>query len=309
MGKPLDIIKFGEEPTPPLLVYKYLSPERVTDVLANQTVRFMRLLDTNDSFEVRATFRQFAGPRFIKLMEDFVTEKTTEVHVDKALARKLDEIGMGSMPPVMAKILFKKKFGKDLSVYMKDEMKARLPALMEALNAFQTPEDFLNELGSSLLCFSLSETYISAPMWAHYAVNHTGFVLEFDTGHPWFQHTKDKQRSLLRRVKYVDGQLDEAFDDPHAAFGSKTLDWAYEKEWRVYCGFEHVEKTVGSASDPIHLKAFPADAVTSIIIGHRATDATVAAIKAVAQDKYAHCKLLKASANRTTHSFDLTPLQ
>ncbi|WP_313591913.1 DUF2971 domain-containing protein [Agrobacterium cavarae] len=237
MNKPFDIVNFGEEPTPPLLVYKYLSPERVTDVLENQTVRFMRLLDTNDSFEVRATFRRFAGPRFVKLMEDFVTEKTTEAHVDKALARKLDEIGLSSMPPIMAKVLFKEKFGKDLSAYMKDEMKARLPALSAALNALQTPEDFLNELGSSLLCFSLSETYTSAPMWAHYAVNHTGFVLEFDTAHPWFRNISDKQKSLLRQVKYVDGQLDEALDDPHAAFGSKTADWAYEKEWRVYCKF------------------------------------------------------------------------
>ena len=308
MSKPFNLIEFEEPPTPPALLYKYLSPDRIGNVLENRTVRFTQLLNTNDSFEVRATFRQFAGPRFIQMMEKFVRDKITEDHINKKLSSKLAEIGLGHLPLPLAKTLFKNKIGKDITEYMKDEIKSRLPSIQGALNKYKKPEEFLNELGASLLCFSLSETYSSAPMWAHYGANHSGFAIEFDTSNGWFQQNKDTTKSRLQKVNYLDGQLDEPLDDPNAAFISKTLDWSYEKEWRVYCGIGDAERTLGSAADPIHLTSFPVDAVKSIIVGQKAADDTVAAIKDVARRRYAHSKLLRASANRTTHSYDLQPL-
>ncbi|TZG36532.1 hypothetical protein [Agrobacterium sp. B1(2019)] len=60
------------EPPPPTL-YKYMVAERIDGVLEQGMVRFTHLLDTNDSFEVQKTFRRFAGPKLIKIMQGAIS--------------------------------------------------------------------------------------------------------------------------------------------------------------------------------------------------------------------------------------------
>jgi hypothetical protein len=52
--------------TTPRYLFKYLSVARVDDVLEQGTVRFTALLNTNDCFEVRSTFKQLVGPNTLK---------------------------------------------------------------------------------------------------------------------------------------------------------------------------------------------------------------------------------------------------
>lgn len=60
---------FDDPPPPPRFLYKYLSAERVGNVLEGGTVRFTPLMNTNDSFEVRATFDKVAGPKFLSMLK------------------------------------------------------------------------------------------------------------------------------------------------------------------------------------------------------------------------------------------------
>ncbi|PTV69817.1 hypothetical protein DBL06_25905 [Agrobacterium pusense] len=39
----------------------------------------------------------------------------------------------------------------------------------------------------------------------------------------------------MQKIKHLDEQNDELFDDRQAALSSKGTDWAYEREWRINC--------------------------------------------------------------------------
>lgn len=169
-------------------------------------------------------------------------------------------------------------------------------------------EQFLRMCGKDLLCFSLSENYDITTMWAYYAENQEGFVLEFDASHPWFANREDPTKTRLHKVRYFDGILDEVLTDPESTFCSKTSHWAHEREWRIYCGHYQIEKTKESAPDPIHLIHFPPDMVRSIIVGSRASDKTIEEIRKIAASRYPLAALWRAAPNNRTTSIDLTSL-
>ena len=70
MAETFDLDDFDNPPPPPRYLYKYLSAERVGNVLEGGTVRFTPLMNTNDSFEVRATFDKVAGPKFLSMLKE-----------------------------------------------------------------------------------------------------------------------------------------------------------------------------------------------------------------------------------------------
>lgn len=84
-----------------------------------------------------------------------------------------------------------------------------------------------------IVCASLVDDSIL--MWSHYADNHTGVVLEFDTGEPPFSEIGND--SILT-VKYSDRKPDYTHFDYGNGFkeemyrvaATKATDWAYEKE-------------------------------------------------------------------------------
>ncbi|MFV0513593.1 MAG: hypothetical protein ACK5MY_08200 [Jhaorihella sp.] len=69
MADTFDPDGFDNPPPPPRYLYKYLSAERVGNVLEGGTVRFTPLMNENDIFEVRSTFETLAGPKFIAMLE------------------------------------------------------------------------------------------------------------------------------------------------------------------------------------------------------------------------------------------------
>lgn len=67
-------------------------------------------------------------------------------------------------------------------------------------------------------------------MWAHYASNHFGFCLEFDTNNSLF--------GRAYKVRYIDAinKIDIVETDTNVHFNSlltKTTDWQYESEYRI----------------------------------------------------------------------------
>lgn len=82
-------------------------------------------------------------------------------------------------------------------------------------------------------CFS--EVCDNLLMWGHYANGHRGFCLEFDTSYPLFYRVHPVTYSAnlplvsVRESIYDDG-LEPMF---RAAVLTKSVDWSYEKEWRV----------------------------------------------------------------------------
>ena len=295
-----DDFKLSEPP--PAVLYKYMVAERVDDVLEGGMVRFTHLLDTNDSFEVRKTFKRFAGPRLNDLIMRAALAALTPDYVDQQIQRRLAEAGL-NMPTALVREMIRQRYGMSAEEFLKSQMGGLVGMFSGGLDSVKSPEDFLMEIGSILLCFSLSERCDIATMWAHYGGNHTGLVVAFETGHVWFKSDTDPLRSKLQKIKYIDGQNDELFDDLQAALSSKATDWSYEREWRINCALKQIEETVDLGADKIHLRSFPPKAVSSVIVGAKASNDTVNRVRDVLQRRYSHAKLQRAMPDRMTGTF------
>jgi len=110
-------------------------------------------------------------------------------------------------------------------------------------------------------CFSEKRDNIL--MWAHYAKQHTGFCLEFDTDTDFFRpitraikveyDTILPELNLKQLPNYQNREL-------VMKFLTKADDWEYEQEWRI----------VETKKDP-GIQNFPEDALSGVILGCRIT--------------------------------------
>lgn len=143
-------------------------------------------------------------------------------------------------------------------------------------------------------CFSKSPTV--TPMWAHYAANHSGFVLEFDVD----ALKKTFEDIAIRDVSYKDApdgsieqslQMVAATKKPrHAvwlrqtvlseAYFSKQTSWAYEQETRLVDFNQYVEEVLGN-----QILFVPLDCLSSIIVGKNFSVEALDDVKALANEK------------------------
>lgn len=140
------------------------------------------------------------------------------------------------------------------SKYTFDEIKREI--------IFDNVNVFLKDVGIS--CFS--ETNRSLAMWGHYASNHKGICIEFDSTIGVFKHAeKVEYTRTIHNVK-VDSKnkltMDFFMNATSKCMYKKYEEWKYEKEWRIIFeankGFE-----------------YPVEAITAIYFGMRATDVDV----------------------------------
>jgi hypothetical protein len=80
-------------------------------------------------------------------------------------------------------------------------------------------------------------------MWSHYADNHRGFCLEFDTNYYPFKPFKTE---TVIKINYADSYpalslndipqkiLSQSISLPKILLGTKSSHWCYEKEWRIF---------------------------------------------------------------------------
>lgn len=271
------------------------------------TVRFTPLLNTNDSFEVRSTFRKLAGPRFLQMLAEQMETMLLEEHLDAKIAEYLQEAGLGWLSPQAARQIVERQYGKQFTDLLRAQLQQLVDLAVPHLNDPKNAEKLLVKLGQELLCFSLSERYDSPPMWAHYGGNHSGFVVAFNTGDDWFQHRKDGKTTRLQKVTYFDGKVEEPFESPQAAFISKTTDWAYEREWRLYANAEQADTITAGPQGPVHLISFPPEAVNHVIVGAKATDETVDQIR-MALGRYPSASLYRAVPEPFTQTYKLVTI-
>lgn len=132
-------------------------------------------------------------------------------------------------------------------------------------------------------CFSRSPAVI--PMWAHYANNHSGMVIELseemlktafpqsgfgnvhyrDTPHDDLEETFSKAHQI-GKPRYFHMLHRDVFS---AAYYTKTTVWAYELERRMVLDKDEIRW-----ADTLMLMDVPAECITSISVGPRASEDT-----------------------------------
>jgi hypothetical protein len=157
---------------------------------------------------------------------------------------------------------------------------------------------------------SLSERRDNPLMWAHYADGHRGFVVGFDAAHPYFQDS-DGMFGKPLKVRYCTSRptLSSLEQDVENLYLTKSIDWAYEQEWRVLRrladGLRPVREVSGLFRDlpQPHFFAFPPAAVKEVILGEgMPIGATFALTNMLRKDKrYRHVSILRAYADNTDY--------
>ncbi len=285
---------------PPSILYKYLSDERVEDVLGNGSVRFTPLENTNDLFEVRAPFKNFAGPKLIKTIEYSMGRDFGDDDFNRLFKKSFDIfIKQNRIPLQDRDQLFKyikNTMGKEIREKAENGIKKTNLELIPSLNSKEQINKVLKAIGK-LLCFSLSECANINLMWAHYANSHKGFVIAFDTESAWFKEWKNEESKHLLKVHYFDDKMKEPFDDPYKAIVSKKTDWEYEREWRIYTEEYQADAIKETTEEPIYLMNFPPEAVQRIILGTKINPEVESRIKEIVDAKYPHAKIYRMRSN------------
>ncbi len=116
-------------------------------------------------------------------------------------------------------------------------------------------------------------------MWAHYAANHTGFVIAFDEAHSFFttRRTAEDDLSGLHQVVYsADRPQLSSLVDPTMTwiplFFTKDANWNYEKEWRMVRPLKEASKVIENPIGNICLFDLPSDCICGIIFGCQMPD-------------------------------------
>jgi len=167
---------------------------------------------------------------------------------------------------------------------------------------YSTVKAILNNIG----ILSLSENKEHLAMWAHYANNHKGIVIEFDKKHWFFTKMKLPKYATvihnLRKVNYVlkNGRKsinsNEYFEDKDT-YLTKSCDWEYEKEYRMTVYVETNDEYI----DGIGIK-FPTELIKSVYIGSKAEKETIKYIKNLKLcDEWKHIDIYKMEIDKKNY--------
>ena len=102
--------------------------------------------------------------------------------------------------------------------------------LMRSSLTKELEENFTSDMDSNMGVFSASQDPRNEPMWAHYAADHHGICVQLET-------TQDELFLLLNKVQYSTQfpvlRIPHSSIQGKAHFLFKSMEWAYEREWRV----------------------------------------------------------------------------
>lgn len=180
----------------------------------------------------------------------------------------------------------------------------RVRAFMGAALKHLTPEQVRELVRSSLVdsmkqlgIFCMAENHTNVLMWSHYANNHRGIALRFETRRqavgglqPWFKVNYQKQRPELRRFFHKETSV----IDLVIALCTKAEFWAYEQEWRII-GTSHAHKRL----------RFDANVITGLILGAKTSAEDEAWLRKNIEGR--NIELLRAVPSHKTFDLEIVP--
>lgn len=146
----------------------------------------------------------------------------------------------------------------------------QIPLLLSLL------EQTSNAISSKVGIFCLSKRFDSLPMWAHYADNASGLVVEFVDLEKdfWGDSTGILKKPV--NVRYERERNGITFDprSHESLFFDKFQDWSYEQEVRIVMPLKECN-IHNSGNRKLYLYNIPVERVSRLILGWRMSDAIV----------------------------------
>ena len=232
-------------------LFKYFAPERV-DVIENLKISFTDPTVFNDPFDCVPSYTSIGGANQLGDRAYFASETPDNDRI-------LDHV--------------RRSQAVDPS-YSLDAVILSPPGNLDLI-----AEGFREALlqfggGNEYLVLSLTENGNSLPMWAHYAKDHTGFLVEFNASHHFFRtNGHAREPGTLHKVTYSKHR-------PHGAINTLSLieshltkseDWESEHEWRILQKRSNAQDVINLPSGSrVHLFDLPRECITSVVLGVRA---------------------------------------
>ncbi len=217
---------------------------------------------------------------------------------------------------------------------MKNGFNQHKPLIMEFFRNFMTMktpqfrefalDTLMKSVNDIIGILSLSETPDNILMWSHYSANHTGFVIEFDEKHSFFDQREKENEELrrVRKVRYSNERPQMTLLDPNLSneetieklikdfFWLKSTDWAYEKEWRMLHVFRDWKGLIKETAPRIYLYPMPTDCIKAIIIGCRTKIEELESLKNLVKSdsKFSHIIMKKASIDEKQYKININKI-
>jgi hypothetical protein len=272
------------------MLYKYFPIER-RDVLERQLVRFTQPGDFNDPFELHPSY-DLMSQADIAALPEAPGQEGTEGPKMRLLTPEAMQAMIAAVLPGLQKQIAQRA-GQE-GAYLIDNNR-----LAQAT--------FDSKFG--ILC--LTEYPDSLLMWAHYANNHNGFVIQFDETHDFFSPTTQEGKVLqLTKVEYSAQRpiLSYSSINSPSVYYRKSPEWAYESEWRIIKPLSGAKSTLAHQEYPRFLFELPPTAVKGVIVGLSVPNpARLELFELLVQPQWKHVTVFQTALNKNEYKLDIHP--
>lgn len=134
-----------------------------------------------------------------------------------------------------------------------------------------TSRQIVQQLNGVIGIFCMSRRNDSLLMWAHYANDYTGAVVEFDGAHEFFADQIEVEYRLLRPKRHISTYTAATAPIPVAELCAKSTQWEYEHEVRIIRCLADCQATGKNdpRGFPICTQKLPEGCIKSITLGER----------------------------------------
>ncbi len=248
----------------------------------------------NDPFDSFPAFSEFDE----SLIEERVNKVCLDLAFNIALEPSSDELRLAKLSLI-----------PQANAILKQRYQSNPAALDEAFSSLHRKR-VNNDIGVLCLCKNPK----SVIMWSHYAGEHKGFVVGFDSQHDFFSHNPKDPVDIgvltpvnyTRERPYVDIRtIKEGAKLPDILF-TKNEEWRYEQEWRII----RLLKDADEIHDKnVHLFRVSPAAIREIVFGcHSDSQVTGALEKSLKENaKLNHVKVFVSRLSKRYYEMDLLP--
>jgi hypothetical protein len=284
--------------------YKYMSAATAHIVLANQTLRWSTPGTLNDPYDMQFDLRYEVDQQAVRRL---ALEKLWEAYRGAPVA-------VGNILGVLIGAIRAK-----IPDMQREEFEANYAeAIFESMNKLEGALPRLNaevrtQLASSkILC--LTESPDNPVMWTHYADTHRGIVIrlrdypEFDSPY----RTAKPVNYVANTPRLVDEEFLSDMLSGRASFNvkelldrlvyTKSVDWSYEREWRIYSGN-------GRQQDAPHEDLrFGSLELDAVLFGLNTSDDDRVSLARLVRKECPHAELLRAGKRPDAFGMIFSPL-
>ncbi|MCJ2064393.1 DUF2971 domain-containing protein [Methylobacterium sp. J-088] len=235
------------------LLYKFVGSKKAVTALAQGSLKFTKIDELNDPSELIPYMNKHAVRSSLKLVRQngYSPEQFQWLKHQEALLRLISpETRVLSCPKTIALA------NQTLALPIYDNFEYMERQLLATISFIRSRVGVL----------SLTERFDSLPMWAHYGVQASGYVVQFEGLDREFERDDTGSLNVLKPVIYVQDLIGMTHDPATQdnLFFTKFNDWSYEHEWRIVSALSACKASVDGT---LFLRQMMSSAATGVICG------------------------------------------